>query len=143
MRSLFISSFLFLQFFCACSNNNDRSDTTTTSENDVDAARNFIRLALNGQYDDAEALVLPDSLNLGYINIAKRNYQQKMDLATRNAYRAASINIKEINPVNDSVSIVHYSNSFKKQTDSIKVIKVNGQWLVDFKYTFANNTPQQ
>lgn len=142
MRSLIIYSFLFLQFFCACNNEPDRSDTTTTSENDVDAARNFIRLALNGQYNEAEALVLPDSLNLGYLNIAERNYMQRMDLATRNAYRQASINIKEINPISDSVTIVHYTNSYKKQTDSIKVVKVNGQWLVDLKYTFSSNSTE-
>jgi hypothetical protein len=140
MRSVFILSFLFLQFFYACKSNPDRSDTTQTSENDVDAARNFIRLALDGKYDRAKTMVINDTLNYQIIDQAERYYKQRMDLATRNAYRSSSINILSVAPQNDSVSIVHYSNSFKKQEDSLKVVQVNGQWMVDLKYSFPSST---
>jgi hypothetical protein len=44
MKSKLFTGFLFLQFFCACNNEGNG----TTSENDVDAARNFIQSALEG-----------------------------------------------------------------------------------------------
>ncbi|MCU7552501.1 hypothetical protein OCK74_25505 [Chitinophagaceae bacterium LB-8] len=140
MRSVLFFSFLFLQFFCACKNSPDRSDTTQTSENDVDAARNFIRLALDGKYDRAREMVINDSLNYQFIDQAERYYKQRMDISTRMAYRSASINILSVVPQNDSVSIVHYSNSFKKQKDSLKVVNIHGQWMVDMKYSFPSTT---
>lgn len=140
MRSVLLYSFLFLQLFCACKNSPDRSDTTQTSENDVDAARNFIRLALDGKYDRAKEMLINDTLNFQFIDQAERYYKQRMDVSTRIAYRSASINILSIVPQNDSVSIVHYSNSFKKQKDSLKVVNVAGQWKVDLKYSFPSST---
>lgn len=131
-----ITGFLFLLFFCACKGGTDRSDTTQTSENEVDAARNFIRLALDGRWNDARGLVVPDSLNTEYLDIAEQNYQQRLDLATRNGYRAASIIIHSVKEVSDSVSVVHYSNSYKKQEDSLKIVQRNDRWLVDLKYSF-------
>jgi hypothetical protein len=139
MKSVIMCSFLFLQFFWACKNSPDRSDTTQTSENDVDAARNFIRLALDGKYDRAKDMVIGDSLNYQFIDQAERYYKQRMDVSTRIAYRSASINILSVVPQNDSVSIVHYSNSFKKQEDSLKVVLVNDQWMVDLKYSFPSS----
>lgn len=127
---------MFLQFFCACNNATDRSDTTQSSENEVDAARNFIRLALDGKWDEARLLVVPDSLNLVYMDIAKQAYQQRMDLATRNAYRGASIIINEVAELSDTASVVRYANSFKKKEDSVKVVRRDGQWLIDLKYSF-------
>lgn len=135
MRSI-VTGFLFLQFFCACNSGTDRSDTTQTSENEVDAARNFIRLALDGRWDAARRLVVNDSLNNTYIDLAEQTYLHRLDLATRNGYRAASIIIRSVNEVSDSASVVHYSNSFKKQEDSLKIVRQGDRWLVDLKYSF-------
>ncbi len=135
MRSL-ITCFLLVQFCCACNNGNDRSDTTQTSENEVDAARNFIRLALDGKWEDARQLVVDDSLNKAYMDLTQQNYQQRMDLATRTAYRNASIIIKNVDEQSDSVSVVHYANSYRKQDDSVKVVRRGERWLIDLKYSF-------
>lgn len=135
MRSI-VSGFLFLHFFCACNNSTDRSNTTRTSENEVDAARNFIRLALDGKWEDARKMVVNDSLNNAYMDLAQQNYQQRMDLATRTAYRKASIIISAVDEHSDTVSVVHYANSYKKKEDSVKVVRRGDQWLVDLKYSF-------
>lgn len=135
MRSILIFSFLFLQIFCAC-NNNKESNPVTTSENDVDAARNFIRAALDGHYDKARALVVADSVNNAWIDLFERNYKSRMSLGDKAGYRTSSINIHNIKSVNDSTSIINYSNSFKKKDDSLKVVRQNGAWLVDLKYSF-------
>ncbi|MEI6946501.1 hypothetical protein V9K67_04815 [Paraflavisolibacter sp. H34] len=136
MKGKIFLSFLFLQFFCACNNEPDRSNTTATSENDVDAARNFIRLALDGRYDKARDLVISDSANTQYINLLERIYRERMDPETKRGYRNASINIFSVNQLNDSISVISYSNSFKKRTDSVKVVRQDGAWKVDLKYSF-------
>jgi len=51
-------------------------------------------------------------------------------------YRNASIQIHNTREVNDSTRIVTYSNSFKNQKDSLRLVRVNSQWLVDLKFTF-------
>ena len=140
MKRLLIISFLFLPFFYACNNNTtDRSDTTVTSESDVDAARNFIRSALDGHYDKARKLIISDSANNGWIDLFERNYQSRMNLEDKRGYRESSINIHNVKQLNDSISIINYSNSYKKKDDSLKVIKIKDAWLIDLKYSFPSS----
>ena len=126
--------FLFLQFFCACTNNNE----APASENDVDAARNFIQSALNGDYRKAKNYIVNDPVNIEYLDAFERNYQNRMLPDDKRGYRESSINIHSVKPLNDSVSIINYSNSYKKQNDSLKVVKTGGKWLVDLKYSFSS-----
>jgi Domain of unknown function (DUF4878) len=133
MRSYLLFGFLFLQFFCACGNNDKNAPA---SENDVDAARNFIQSALNGDYRKAKSFMVQDSLNIQLLNAVEDNYQHRTSREDKRGYRESSINVHDIRPVSDSVSIVQYSNSFKKEKDSLKVVKLNGQWLIDLKYSF-------
>ena len=137
MKSVLQYCFLFL-LFVAC-NSSDKT-APPASENDVDAARNFIRAALDGHYDEARNLVLPDSANNAWIDLYKRIYQSRMSLGDKAGYRAASINIHDIQTVNDSITIVRYSNSFKQQADSLKVVKRDDAWLVDLRYSFPSQT---
>jgi hypothetical protein len=137
MKSVLAICFLFLQFFLAC-NSSDKTEIPA-SENDVDAARNFIDAALKGHYDDARKLVLQDSANNAWIDLFRRNYQEHMSLADKAGYREASINIHNVATLNDSTTVVQYSNSYKKQNDSLKVIRRNGAWLVDLKYSFPSS----
>ncbi len=131
-------SFLFLQFFCACSENErDRSDTTTTSENDADAARNFIRSVLDGKLETARAMLVNDSLNIQLFDAYERIYNSRTSSRDKRGYRESSINIYSVRPENDSTSIISYSNSYKKRVDSLKVIRENGEWKVDLKYSLT------
>ncbi|OLY92257.1 hypothetical protein SAMN05444008_11518 [Cnuella takakiae] len=141
MRSI-VTGFLFLQFFCACSGT-DRSDTTQSSENEVDAARNFIRLALDGKWEDARKMVVDDSLNNAYMDLAQRNYQQRLDVGARTAYRKASIIVSSVEEKSEKESVIHYSNSYKKKEDSVKVVLQDGKWLIDLKYSFPATAPAQ
>ena len=129
--------FLFLPFFViACKTKEEKA---AKSENNIDAARNFIRAALDGKFQEARNYMLTDSVNLNYMDVAERSYA-KSDQETKNGYRASSINIHEITePVKDSVTIVIFSNSFKNDHDTLKVLKQNGIWLVDLKYLYEHN----
>lgn len=134
MRSVYILSFLFLQFFCACNGKTDRSDTTITSENDTDAARNFIRLVLNGKLDNARTMLVRDTLNTQLFDAYERKYNTRTSSEDKRGYRESSIKIYSVRPVNDSVSIISYSNSYIKRVDSLKVIRDKDAWKIDLKY---------
>lgn len=127
---------MFLLFVCyACNNKKESSQP----ENDIDAARNFIRAALDGRFDEARKMMINDSDNVHFLNNAERIYGG-MKADDSSSFRAASINIHQILPINDSTTVVIYSNSYKNDHDTLKVIKVNGQWLVDLKYLFEHDT---
>jgi hypothetical protein len=127
---------LFL-FFLLPACNSDKKPTGQ-SENDIDAARNFIRAALDGKFDEARTYLLTDSVNINWMDVAERSYQ-KTDDDTKRGYRSSSINIHQVNPVNDSTTVVIYSNSFKNDHDTLKIIKEKGQWLVDLKYLYEHD----
>jgi len=139
MKGLLIISLFVMAFFSACqSDTTDRSNTTNTSENDVDAARNFIRLFLDGDLDKARTMLVADSLNTQIFDAYERIYKNRSQL-DKKGYKGSSIQIHSVRTVNDSISVVSYSNSFKKIVDSLKVMKDNGDWKIDLKYSL---TPQ-
>ncbi len=133
MRSILLTGFLFLQFFCACNN----EEKVTGSENDVDAARNFIQSALEGDYTRARIYIVADSTNIQYLDAFERNFKNRMSPEDKRGYRNASINIYKVREMDDSTTIVNYSNSYMKKNDSLKVSRRSGQWLIDLKYSFT------
>ncbi len=135
MRILFVFTALLTVLASAC-NNGDQQQKETTSENDVDAARNFIRSALDGKWKNARRFMLQDSTNTQLLDAYENNYQSNMHSEDKRGYRDASITLYNTRQVNDSVSIISYSNSYKKQKDSLRVVRNNGTWVVDLKYSF-------
>jgi hypothetical protein len=132
-RNRFI--FLFLLFLSVACNNEDRQ-AASKSENDVDAARNFIQAALNGEYQKARDYMLKDSNNEQRMNVIERF---NLSPEEKRGLLEATINIHNVKPVNDSTTIVIYSNSFKNDWDTLKVLKIKDQWLVDFKYLYEHD----
>jgi hypothetical protein len=129
---IFICTVLSAMFFsCADAEKNQ------PAENDIAAARKFIRSTLDGDYPKARQFVLNDSLNMQYFDAMERNYNDKMRPDQKEEYRNASIIVHDITSLNDSVSVISYSNSyFRKDTNRLKVVRINNEWLVDFKYYF-------
>ncbi len=134
-RISLISSFLFL-FLLAC--NEGENSREPASETDVDAARNFIRAALDGNYETGRKMLLPDSTNYQYFDEYEKAHD-KLSREEKEEYRAASINVHEVDAINDSLTIFVYSNSYKEDHDTLKLIKVSGNWLVDLKYLFNHS----
>ena len=80
--------------------------------------------------------MLRDSINEERMNLIERvslSPDEKKGLA------ASSINIHSMTPVNDSVTVVIYSNSFKNNWDTLRVLKQQGKWLVDFNYLWEHD----
>ena len=116
-----------------------RGTGSDTSDNDIDAARNFIQAALVGDFDRAKVFMVNDSLNNEHINATQR-LNERQGQKEKEKFQTASIRIHQNRNMNDSTSIIYYSNSYKNKIDSLKVIKTGGKWLVDFKYIFHTDT---
>jgi hypothetical protein len=125
--------FLFIMLIVVACNNDDRQTTSTTADSDVDAARSFIQAALVGDFDRAKTFMVNDSLSLETLNTIQR-WNERQSKEEKEKYQVATPRIHDTRKVNDSTSIISYSNSYKNKVDSLKVIKTSGKWLVDFKF---------
>ncbi len=106
---------------------------------DLEVATRFIREIQQNHFRDARKLLLVNETNLQYIDRFETHFHSR-SAAELDQYRDAEIIVNEVSNVNDSVTIVNYSNSFNKaEKNKLKVVRVNGQWLVDLQYTFSGN----
>lgn len=119
----------------ACNNNKEIKPETA-----MDAGRSFIRASLDGDFKTTETLLLKDSENSQLFESYKRTYSN-LDETKKKEYKEASYNINKFEELNDSTTIINYSNSYMKKPMEIKLIRTEGNWLVDFKYTIAGNLP--
>jgi hypothetical protein len=115
-----------------CTSGNSASPTL---DDPMTSGREFIESSLKGDYTNARKHLLQDSLNLEYFN-GLQNFNEKMSGKDKMGYKDANIIVDSINQVSDTISIIHYSNTYKNKPDKIKMLKVDNNWLVDFKYTF-------
>ncbi len=126
MKKIFICSVLFLSLAC------NTGRTFKKAEDAQDAGREFIRASLDGDYEKAQFYLLPDSTNRLLMTKWKKDYDM-LDADTKRQYKEASILPITIKQQNDSVTTYTFSNSYKKDTTTIKVVRVKGEWLVDLK----------
>jgi hypothetical protein len=135
MKKVALLVIAFLPLYWSCGNDNG-STAADRTEGDVDAAREFIRSALEGRWKDAQRLIVQDSANIEDLEVAEQNYTQRMTVIDQRGYREAQIRIHDTRKVSDSISVIAYSNTYKNKRDSVKVVQVGGRWLVDLKYSF-------
>ena len=122
--------------FVACKSN---EDTYHEPENALDAGREFIQQSLQGKFTTANKYMLQDNDNRFWLDKWSKDFAQKSE-QEKTAFAKASINISEVaDVVPDSVTVIVFSNSYKKTPQKVKVVKYQGQWKVDFKYTFSGN----
>jgi hypothetical protein len=130
---LIILAFLFL-FSCK-----NQDEEFHQPENALDAGREFIQQSLKGKFNVAARYMLPDEDNQYWLGKVSQDFNKKSE-QEKTAYSKASITISEVNDVvPDSVTIISFSNSYKNAPQKVKVVKYNGEWRVDFKYTFSGN----
>jgi len=136
MRSILITISSFLLTLAAC--NNSEQANENKSENDLDAARNFLDAALQGNFRQASSYMLKDSTNMGYLNVTERKYQT-LDALKKDSLKSASLRFYDTKHFNDSVTITVFANSYKNDKDTLKIVRQGGQWLVDLKYLFEHD----
>ena len=123
-----IVAFYFLILITAC----HAGKTFNKAEDAQDAGRQFIRASLDGDYEKARFYLLNDSVNLLLISKWQQGFE-KMDRETREQYREASILPIRIRAINDSLTTYTFSNTFRKDTTTVHIVRIKGEWLVDLK----------
>ena len=106
----------------------------------MDTGRDFIRATLDGDFISAEPLLLPEPENIQLFDTYKELYS-RLHPEEKAAYKNASYNINTYKDLNDSVSVINYSNSYMKKPMNIKLVKRENTWRVDFKYTSQERSP--
>lgn len=122
-------------FFISC---DQQVDKAKKNSDPLEAGREFINASLTGEYDYAKQYLLPDSTNLMYFDRFVE-FDEKKPAADKEGYKNANIIINSTENISDSVAIINYSNTYKKEPAKIKLIRKNNEWLVDFKYTFLDS----
>ena len=105
---------------------------THQAEDAQDAGREFIRASLDGNYEKATFYLLQDSTNQMLMGKWKKDYDQ-LDADSKNSYKEADILPIDVTTQNDSITTYTFSNSYKKDTTRIRIVRINGEWLVDLK----------
>jgi len=122
-------------FFISCKSEKEKIPLSA-----LDTGRDFIRASLNGEFNDAESLILKDDQNLQLFQSYKTFYD-RLPAEKKQLYRNASYEINKYLDVDDSTTIINYSNSYMNKPMDIKLVRKNKTWLVDFKYTYSGNLP--
>ena len=101
--------------------------------------KEFIRNTLDGNFDKAETLIFKDSLNVQFYENYKLFMDKQPDSIIQK-YKGSDFIINKFSQVNDSTAIIDFSNSYKNKPTEIKVVKRDGEWWVDLKYTMDSTT---
>jgi len=123
-----------LIMLAACSNKKDTRPVTA-----MDTGRDFIRATLDGDFKTAESLLLNEPENNQLFDSYKELYS-RLRPDQKDAYHKASYNINTFKDLNDSVSVINYSNSYMQKPMNIKLVRKDNLWRVDFKYTSQDST---
>ena len=107
-------------------------------EDALDAAREFVRSVLDGDYKRAELYVLPEEEDMRLFHRYK-DYMKNQSEKERLGLKSSSILVNKVETLNDTVSIINYSNSYSKKPMDIRVVKKDGEWWIDFSYTFSGD----
>ncbi len=134
-----ILSFLISVSLLMACNNTTQTPETLYSSGLNDATRNFLKAALEGNFDMAKKYMLIDTANIQYLTYAATAYQ-KLDTVKKEGYANSSIIIHSSEEkIKDSLAIVIYSNSFMNNPDTLRILKQNNNWLVDLKYLYEHD----
>jgi hypothetical protein len=82
---------------------------------------------------------LPDSVNIEYFNGFVK-FNDRLSQKEKEGYKNANIIINSAENISDSLMIIDYSNTFKNAPSKIKLVRINNEWMVDFKYTFTGGS---
>lgn len=135
MKIVHIKLWILMSCILGCNENNTKKPL-----NALETGRKFIRTSLNGQFEEAHELLLPDITNEQFFESYK-TYYNRLSGDDKQKYKDASYEINKLLELNDSTTIINYSNSYMHKAMEIKVVKKNNAWWVDFTYTASGNLP--
>jgi Domain of unknown function (DUF4878) len=129
MKPLLIG-FILIIATAAC----QQQENYTKAEDAQEAATEFIRATLDGNYNKAYFYLYKDSAqtNSMLLNRWKTGYD-KLSAEEKINFKESNIIVVTTEKQNDSTLSFTYSNSFKNKKTTLKIIRFNGEWVVDFK----------
>lgn len=130
MKQTAILFFLTLIIFVGC-----KSNRAVDLTDPLESGRGFIDASLKGDYVRADEYMLQDSVNEDYLSGLK-DFSKNLTKIERENYREANIIIDSLIEVSDSVNVLYFANTYKKEQQKLKIIRKDNKWVVDFKYTF-------
>lgn len=133
-------TFIFVIVFAGLFSCNSKSEKKPTTA--LDTGRAFIDASLKGDFENAQTLLLKDTENIQLFEAFKL-YYQKMPADQKLHYKTASYQINKYLDLNDSTTIINYSNDYMNKPMEIKVVRKNNTWNIDFAYTYSGNLPIQ
>ena len=113
----------------------------TKPDDGLDAGREYIRAVLDGDYEKAE-LYIPGVSDERKFFDRYKEYMRQRPAAELQGLKASSIIVNTVEPQGDSVVLIHYSNSFTKKPQDVRMVRREGEWWIDFKYTFSSGLPK-
>lgn len=131
-KKFIIPSFLLMALSAMAISCGNNSHSFKKAEDAQDAGREFIRASLDGNYEKASFYLYADSTNQILLSKWKKDYDQ-MNPDEQKKYKDADILPINISTVNDSVTTYTYANTYKKDTTTVKIVRIKGEWLVDLK----------
>lgn len=137
--SIFMRKILFAACICLGIASCQTTDKTRPADA-LETGRVFIRASLDGDFKKAEELLYQDSVNQQFFDTYKTLYSRLTD-EKRKSFKASEYNINKYLDVDDSTTIINYSNSYMKRPQEIKIVRKKGLWWVDFKYISSGNLP--
>ena len=117
--------------------NNEKKERPSTA---LDTGREFIRASLDGNFETTQQLLLKDTQNLQLFESYKMLYE-RMPADKKKKYKSASYEINKYLDLDDSTTIINYSNSYMNKPMEIKVVRHDKEWSIDFKYISSGNLP--
>jgi len=133
-----IKLILFLTLLLGFSNCQENKKQRPT--NALETGRTFIKASLDGDFETASSLLVADTQNIQLFT-AYKEYYSRMSDEKKKHYKAADYIINKFTDLNDSTTIINYSNDYMNKPMEIKVVKINNKWAVDFKFTYSGNLP--
>lgn len=118
---------LLLLFACSCGG---RQRDLRAADDPLEAGREYIDACLKGDFSRAAYFMLPGDENAARLKEKERDYRDK-DKEGRQQYRTASININEVIERSPDTTVIRYSNTVDKKSETIQVIRHSGAWLVN------------
>ncbi len=105
-------------------------------EDGLEAAREFIRATLDGDYGRAEMYLARDEQDQELF-ARWREHMRRQPEKERLGLKSSTILIESVETPNDSTTIVRYSNSFHREPTRIVTARRNGAWVVKFRETMT------
>lgn len=108
------------------------------AKDEAGTAQYFLRACMQGDFARADFYMLKDSENVADLARMKAAYYHS-NRSVQAAYSAADIIIEDNEAADVNTKIITFKNSCNNINRKLKVVRINGDWKVDLKYTFSGN----